>query len=109
MGGTEKAYFSPFKGLKALLYGRNELFYICSKLVLIKLVEQCITFWKKKRRKEIMAEIKIFDTTLRDGEQTPGVNLNVMEKLEIARHLERLGVDRIEAGFPASSKGTSKR
>ena len=52
-----------------------------------------------------MAEIKIFDTTLRDGEQTPGVNLNVMEKLEIARHLERLGVDRIEAGFPASSEG----
>lgn len=52
-----------------------------------------------------MTKIKIFDTTLRDGEQTPGVNLNVMEKLEIARHLERLRVDRIEAGFPASSEG----
>ncbi|MGI6200334.1 MAG: 2-isopropylmalate synthase [Christensenellales bacterium] len=53
-----------------------------------------------------MAEkIRIFDTTLRDGEQTPGVNLNMDEKLEIARHLETLGVDVIEAGFPASSPG----
>lgn len=49
--------------------------------------------------------IVIFDTTLRDGEQTPGVNLNINEKLEIARQLERLGVDIIEAGFPASSPG----
>ena len=56
---------------------------------------------KKLKGGKIMAEIKIFDTTLRDGEQTPGVNLNVMEKLEIARHLERLRVDRIEAGFPS--------
>lgn len=52
-----------------------------------------------------MSMIKIFDTTLRDGEQSPGVNLNQMEKLEIARQLERLGVDRLEAGFPASSQG----
>lgn len=52
-----------------------------------------------------MSEIKIFDTTLRDGEQSPGVNLNQLEKLEIAKQLERYGVDRIEAGFPASSKG----
>jgi 2-isopropylmalate synthase len=52
-----------------------------------------------------MSQIKIFDTTLRDGEQSPGVNLNQLEKLEIARQLERLGVDRMEAGFPASSKG----
>ena len=49
--------------------------------------------------------IVIFDTTLRDGEQTPGVNLNLPEKLEIARHLESLGVDVIEAGFPAASPG----
>jgi 2-isopropylmalate synthase len=49
--------------------------------------------------------ILIFDTTLRDGEQTPGVNLNLSEKLEIARHLESLGVDVIEAGFPAASPG----
>lgn len=49
--------------------------------------------------------IKIFDTTLRDGEQTPGVNLNVKEKVMIARQLEALNVDIIEAGFPFSSKG----
>lgn len=52
-----------------------------------------------------MTQIKIFDTTLRDGEQSPGVNLNQLEKLEIAKHLERLGVDVMEAGFPASSQG----
>ena len=52
-----------------------------------------------------MSEIQIFDTTLRDGEQSPGVNLNKLEKLEIAKQLERFGVDRMEAGFPASSKG----
>lgn len=50
-------------------------------------------------------KIYIFDTTLRDGEQTPGVNLNVNEKLEIARQLEKLGVDAIEAGFPIASNG----
>ncbi len=49
--------------------------------------------------------IKIFDTTLRDGEQTPGVNLNVYEKVEIAKQLERLGVDIIEAGFAIASPG----
>ena len=49
--------------------------------------------------------IYIFDTTLRDGEQSPGVNLNMKEKLEIARQLERLGVDIIEAGFPIASQG----
>lgn len=52
-----------------------------------------------------MENIKIFDTTLRDGEQTPGVNLNLQEKLEIAKLLESLGVDIIEAGFPAASNG----
>lgn len=51
------------------------------------------------------AKIKIFDTTLRDGEQTPGVNLNIHEKLEIARQLARLGVDIIEAGFAIASPG----
>ena len=49
--------------------------------------------------------IKIFDTTLRDGEQTPRVNLNSQEKLRIARQLETLGVDIIEAGFAISSPG----
>jgi len=52
-----------------------------------------------------MRKIYIFDTTLRDGEQSPGVNLNTREKVEIAHQLERLGVDRIEAGFPAASPG----
>lgn len=50
-----------------------------------------------------MKRVYIFDTTLRDGEQTPGVNLNKNEKLEIAKQLERLGVDVIEAGFPVTS------
>jgi 2-isopropylmalate synthase len=52
-----------------------------------------------------MRKIYIFDTTLRDGEQSPGVNLNTQEKVEIALQLERLGIDRIEAGFPAASPG----
>ena len=53
-----------------------------------------------------MAErIIIFDTTLRDGEQSPGVALNMRDKLEIARQLERLRVDVIEAGFPITSPG----
>lgn len=52
-----------------------------------------------------MRKIYIFDTTLRDGEQSPGVNLNTKEKVEIALQLEKLGVDRIEAGFPAASPG----
>lgn len=52
-----------------------------------------------------MKRIKIFDTTLRDGEQTPGVNLNVHEKLQIARQLAKLGVDVIEAGFAIASPG----
>ena len=49
--------------------------------------------------------IKIFDTTLRDGEQSPGATLNRTEKLEIAHQLVRLGVDIIEGGFPAASPG----
>src|SRR5215208_3221737 len=49
--------------------------------------------------------VKIFDTTLRDGEQSPGISLNKQEKLEIAHQLARLGVDVIEAGFPISSPG----
>lgn len=49
--------------------------------------------------------IQIFDTTLRDGEQSPGISLNAREKLEIAEQLSRLGVDAIEAGFPFTSQG----
>ena len=49
--------------------------------------------------------VRIFDTTLRDGEQSPGISLNTAEKLEIAHQLARLGVDVIEAGFPIASPG----
>ncbi len=52
-----------------------------------------------------MNRVYVFDTTLRDGEQSPGASLNVEEKLDIARQLEKLGVDVIEAGFPISSPG----
>ena len=47
----------------------------------------------------------IFDTTLRDGEQVPGCQLNTVEKIEVAKALQDLGVDVIEAGFPISSPG----
>src|SRR5689334_13102792 len=47
----------------------------------------------------------IFDTTLRDGEQSPGASMNLSEKLEVARALRDLGVDIIEAGFPIASPG----
>ena len=49
--------------------------------------------------------VRIFDTTLRDGEQTPGVALSPDQKLNIAKKLDALGVDAIEAGFPIISKG----
>jgi 2-isopropylmalate synthase len=49
--------------------------------------------------------VRIFDTTLRDGEQSPGCSMNLSEKLSLARQLEKLGVDVIEAGFPVASEG----
>ena len=52
-----------------------------------------------------MKKILIFDTTLRDGEQSPGASLTVQEKLIIAKQLAKLNVDIIEAGFPISSDG----
>lgn len=52
------------------------------------------------------SHIQIFDTTLRDGEQTPGVSFSFEERLKIAEQLEKWGVDVIEAGFPASSQGS---
>jgi 2-isopropylmalate synthase len=55
--------------------------------------------------KQVHDRVFVFDTTLRDGEQSPGAALNVSEKLEIARVLEEMGVDVIEAGFPISSPG----
>ncbi|MDQ3103228.1 MAG: 2-isopropylmalate synthase [Actinomycetota bacterium] len=51
------------------------------------------------------SRVEIFDTTLRDGEQSPGISLNTQEKVEIATQLARLGVDVIEAGFPITSPG----
>ena len=53
-------------------------------------------------------KIAIFDTTLRDGEQSPGASMNTEEKLIIARQLIRMNVDVIEAGFPISSPGDFK-
>ncbi|MBA3071845.1 MAG: 2-isopropylmalate synthase, partial [Nitrospirae bacterium] len=52
-----------------------------------------------------MRIIKIFDTTLRDGEQSPGASMNVDEKIQVAKQLARLEVDIIEAGFAISSQG----
>src|SRR6202035_1190936 len=52
-----------------------------------------------------LKRIRIFDTTLRDGEQSPGCSMNVQEKLRLAHQLDRLGVDIIEAGFPIASEG----
>ncbi|MDR0704791.1 MAG: 2-isopropylmalate synthase, partial [Planctomycetaceae bacterium] len=52
-----------------------------------------------------MRTIKIFDTTLRDGEQSPGASMNLSEKLEVANALAELGVDVIEAGFAIVSPG----
>lgn len=59
-----------------------------------------ILFSSKERK-----YVRIFDTTLRDGEQAPGIDLSVSQKIKIAKQLEKLGVDVIEAGFPASSGG----
>ena len=60
---------------------------------------------QKNENMNLADKIYIFDTTLRDGEQTPGVALTVDEKIQIAQKLNNLGVDKIEVGFPASSKG----
>src|SRR5256885_6126691 len=57
------------------------------------------------RTRSDMDRVQIFDTTLRDGEQSAGISLNTQEKLEIAHQLARLGVDVIEAGFPITSPG----
>ena len=54
---------------------------------------------------ESQNKVFIFDTTLRDGEQSPGCSMNLDEKLHLARQLEKLGVDIIEAGFPVASEG----
>lgn len=58
-----------------------------------------------KGDQDMQEKVYIFDTTLRDGEQSPGATMNPEEKLRVARQLERLGVDIIEAGFPVASEG----
>jgi len=63
---------------------------------------------KVKKEMKIPEKVRIFDTTLRDGEQTPGVAITPDEKIRIAKRLDRLGVDVIEVGFPASSLGEQK-
>jgi hypothetical protein len=59
----------------------------------------------KQQQKDETRTIKIFDTTLRDGEQAPGNSMNIEEKLRIAKQLQKLNVDVIEAGFPIASDG----
>ena len=61
-----------------------------------------------KKTMNLPETVKILDTTLRDGEQTPGVALTVDEKIRIAKRLDKLGVDTMEVGFPASSQGEMK-
>src|SRR3954451_24390771 len=60
---------------------------------------------RKPPQREPAKRVLIFDTTLRDGEQSPGISLNKQEKLQIAHQLARLGVDVIEAGFLIASPG----
>ncbi len=63
---------------------------------------------KVKQEMKIPEKVRIFDTTLRDGEQTPGVAITPEEKIRIAKRLDNLGVDVIEVGFPAASLGERK-
>ena len=73
---------------------------------LIRLQIDLISKYKiKKGVAGSMRKIQFFDTTLRDGEQTPGVNFNTKEKVQIALQLEKWGIDTIEAGFPIASPG----
>ena len=60
---------------------------------------------KLKKEVNIPDKVNIFDTTLRDGEQAPGIALTVDDKIRIAQKLDELGVDTIEIGFPAVSEG----
>jgi 2-isopropylmalate synthase len=67
-----------------------------------------VNIWKLKIEGDNMIDqnkVVIFDTTLRDGEQSPGFSMNLKEKLEVSHQLARLGVDVIEAGFPITSQG----
>lgn len=70
-------------------------------------VNQCkdIYFVAQATVQQASSRVRIFDTTLRDGEQTPGVHISADQKVDIARRLEAFGVTTIEAGFPSSSPG----
>src|SRR5580658_8204026 len=74
-------------------------------MVILNMASESSTSATKPGSKNDPARVIIFDTTLRDGEQSPGAAMNLEEKLRIARVLEELGVDVIEAGFPVASKG----
>src|SRR5271157_4841594 len=73
----------------------------------VKLLVPMLEFNLSYRERGIMdrEKVLIFDTSLRDGEQAPGCSMNIEEKLLLARKLQRLGVDIIEAGFPVASPG----
>src|SRR5437764_5795643 len=62
-------------------------------------------FWWINGGNSMNERVRIFDTTLRDGEQSPGCSMNLNEKVELALKLQGLGVDIIEAGFPIASEG----
>jgi 2-isopropylmalate synthase len=68
-------------------------------------VTRVVTQFKEELEMADPAVIRIFDTTLRDGEQSPGATMTTEEKIQVAQHLVRLNVDVIEAGFPAASPG----
>src|SRR5678809_456037 len=72
------------------------------------LVFACFACMAGSAGEEVLAQaerITVFDTTLRDGEQSPGCSMNVHEKIRMAHQLDKLGVDVIEAGFPIASEG----
>src|SRR3982751_6836751 len=70
---------------------------------------KCVLVPRAQRRRAVSSRrIAVFDTTLRDGEQSPGIALRPEQKADVARQLERLGVDVIEAGFAAASPGDAE-
>jgi len=76
-----------------------------SVLVCQKRLKRGIVFFTPGKIRE---KITVFDTTLRDGEQTPGISFTLPQKKEIARQLSEIGVHVIEAGFPASSEESTR-
>lgn len=95
--GTSRNHFSTssFYSNRTICTKRSSPFFIC-----------CVSPARPIYKPSYISDpsyVRIFDTTLRDGEQSPGATMTSQEKLTIARQLSRLGVDVIEAGFPASS------